>query len=111
RDDPVPGPQAGDGQAPLQFANAPVSAAPGPRPLAVKLGARDKVRLRFGHQPRSGLLFDLDTGEVLWRHQPERVLPIASLTKMMTALVVVSREPPAAKVRITKEALAYKGTG
>jgi D-alanyl-D-alanine carboxypeptidase len=112
RDDPVPETQAGDGQAPLQFANGPVSASPGPRPLAVKLdGTRDKVRLRFGHQPRSGLLFDLDTGEVLWRHDPERVLPIASLTKMMTALVVVSREQPAAKVRVTKEALAYKGTG
>jgi D-alanyl-D-alanine carboxypeptidase len=113
RDDPVPGSRAADdGRAPLQFANGPVSAAPGPRPLAVKLrGARDRVRLRFGHQPRSGLLFDLDTGEVLWRHQPERVLPIASLTKMMTALIVVSRESADAKVRVTKEALAYKGTG
>jgi serine-type D-Ala-D-Ala carboxypeptidase (penicillin-binding protein 5/6) len=111
RDDPVPASHAGDGRAPLQFANGPVSASPGPRPLAVKLDARDKVRLRFGHQPRSGLLFDLDTGEVLWRHEPERVLPIASLTKMMTALIVVSREPPDAKVRITKEALAYRGTG
>src|SRR3954468_24863503 len=33
------------------------------------------------------------------------------MTKMMTALVVVGREPPGAKVRITKEALAYKGSG
>src|SRR5439155_250118 len=58
-----------------------------------------------------GLLFDLDTGEVLWRRAPERVLPIASLTKMMTALVVVDREAADAKVRVTKEALAYKGSG
>ena len=38
------------------------------------------------------------------------MLPIASLTKMMTALVVVDRAPPDAKVRVTKEALAYKGS-
>jgi len=99
---------------PLQIANGPVANTPGPKPLAVKLdNLRDPVRMRFGrHQsPRSGLLFDLDTGEVLWRRLPERVLPIASLTKMMTALVVVSHEPPSAKVLVTKEALAYKGSG
>jgi len=64
----------------------------------------------FKHPPRSGLLFDLDTGAVLWRRQPDRVLPIASLTKMMTAILVVDRARPAAKVRVTKEALAYKGS-
>ena len=57
------------------------------------------------------LLFDLDTGRVLWRRDPTRVLPIASLTKMMTALVVVERVPPGAKVKITKEALRYQGSG
>jgi D-alanyl-D-alanine carboxypeptidase len=101
---------AGAGR-PLQVANGPVAETPGPRPLAVKLErSHDPVHIRFGHQPRSGLLFDLDTGEVLWRRLPERVLPIASLTKMMTALVVVGREPPRAMVRVTKEALAYKGS-
>ena len=96
---------------PLQIANGPVAAAVARRPLAVRLERpHDPVRIRFGHQPRSGLLFDLDTGEVLWRRLPERVLPIASLTKMMTALVVVTREPADAKVLVTKEALAYKGS-
>jgi D-alanyl-D-alanine carboxypeptidase (penicillin-binding protein 5/6) len=111
RDDPAPTTRADDDAAPLQLANGPVSNTPGPRPLAVKLDRSDRIHLRFHSPPRSGLLFDLDTGEVLWRHTPERVLPIASLTKMMTALVVVSRQPPDAKVRVTKEALAYKGTG
>jgi D-alanyl-D-alanine carboxypeptidase len=96
---------------PLQIANGPVPVTPGQRPLAAKLDRTpDPVRIRFGHQPRSGLLFDLDTGEVLWRRLPERVLPIASLTKMMTALIVVARAPADAKVRVTKEALAYKGS-
>jgi serine-type D-Ala-D-Ala carboxypeptidase (penicillin-binding protein 5/6) len=97
---------------PLQVANGPAQAAdPGNRPLALALaGASDRVRVAFKRPPRSGLLFDLDTGEVLWRRQPDRVLPIASLTKMMTALLVVDRAPPDAKVRVTKEALAYKGS-
>jgi len=97
---------------PLQVANGPAQAAdPGNRPLALALtGASDRVHVAFKRPPRSGLLFDLDTGEVLWRHQPDRVLPIASLTKMMTALLVVERAPPDAKVRVTKEALAYKGS-
>jgi D-alanyl-D-alanine carboxypeptidase len=106
----APAPQVAE---PLQIANGPVEAAdPGRPPLRLKLTAtEDSVRLRFKHQPRSGLLFDLDTGEVLWRRLPDRVLPIASLTKMMTALVVVQRAAPDAKVRVTKEALAYQGSG
>ncbi len=98
--------------APLQVSNGPAQAAdPGNRPLALALtGASDRVHVTFKHPPRSGLLFDLDTGAVLWRRQPDRVLPIASLTKMMTALLVVERAPPDAKVRVTKEALAYKGS-
>jgi serine-type D-Ala-D-Ala carboxypeptidase (penicillin-binding protein 5/6) len=97
---------------PLQVSNGPAQAAdPGNRPLALALtGASDKVQVRFKRPPRSGLLFDLDTGAVLWRRQPDRVLPIASLTKMMTAILVVDRAKPTAKVRVTKEALAYKGS-
>lgn len=95
-----------------QFANGPVAPAPATAPLVLHLErSPDPVRIRFGHPPRAGLLFDLDTGEVLWRHNPTRVLPIASLTKIMTALVVDARVPPEAKVRVTKEALAYQGSG
>jgi serine-type D-Ala-D-Ala carboxypeptidase (penicillin-binding protein 5/6) len=83
-----------------------------PSPLSVRLDdPRDLVKLRFKHPPRSGLLFDLDTGQVLWRRDPTRVLPIASLTKMMTGLVVVRRVKPGAKVPITKAALSYRGSG
>jgi D-alanyl-D-alanine carboxypeptidase (penicillin-binding protein 5/6) len=83
-----------------------------PSPLSVRLDdPRDLVRLRFKHPPRSGLMFDLDTGQVLWRRDPTRVLPIASLTKMMTAVLIARHVPPDAKVRITKAALSYKGSG
>src|SRR5437899_488830 len=82
--------------APLaQVANGPLTAPPSRVPLQLRLGVpRNPVHLRFAVPPQAGLLFDLDTGEVLWRRNPTKVLPIASLTKIMTALVVASREPP-----------------
>ena len=96
--DAGPAPLAGGGTAPTA--------------LSVRLDdPRDLVRVRFKRQPRSGLLFDLDTGQVLWRRDPTRVLPIASLTKMMTALIVARRIPKGSKVKITREALSYKGSG
>ena len=83
-----------------------------PSPLAVRLeDPRDAVRIRFKRPPRAGLLFDIDTGRVLWRHEPTKVLPIASLTKMMTALVVTDRVARGSKVPITREALRYRGSG
>ena len=96
-----------------QAINGPVSPESIVRqPLDVDLKATaDPVRVDFEHPPRSGLLFDLDTGQVLWRRDPERVLAIASLTKMMTALVVVAHSEPDDRVRVTKEALAYHGSG
>jgi D-alanyl-D-alanine carboxypeptidase (penicillin-binding protein 5/6) len=73
--------------------------------------AGQQVHVRFKHPPRAGLLFDLRSGRVLWSRNPDVPLPIASLTKMMTALVVVDREPPDASVRVTRQALAYHGSG
>jgi D-alanyl-D-alanine carboxypeptidase (penicillin-binding protein 5/6) len=103
---PAPGPLIDSGTAPLAGGGT------APSPLAVQLqGVPDVVRVDFKKPPRSGLLFDVDTGRVLWRHRPEQVLPMASLTKMMTALVVVDRLPEGASVPITGEALAYTGSG
>jgi D-alanyl-D-alanine carboxypeptidase len=102
---PATGALLDSGTAPLAGGGTPQS------PLAVQLDGPDTVRVRFRHPPRSGLLFDVDTGRVLWRRDPTRVLPIASLTKMMTALVVVDTVPPGAKVPVTREALAYQGSG
>jgi D-alanyl-D-alanine carboxypeptidase (penicillin-binding protein 5/6) len=102
---PATGALLDSGTAPLAGGGTP------PSPLAVAIDGPDTVRVRFTHPPRSGLLFDVDTGKVLWRRDPTRVLPIASLTKMMTALVVVDTVPRGARVPITREALAYQGSG
>jgi D-alanyl-D-alanine carboxypeptidase (penicillin-binding protein 5/6) len=88
------------------------SAGTAPSPLAVRLDdPHDTVRVELKHPPEAGLLFDLDTGRVLWRRNPSRVLPIASLTKMMTALLVAERVPRDGRVRITPETLRYTGSG
>lgn len=80
-------------------------------PGAVALEGRDSVRLDFKKPPRAGLLFDLDSGEVLWRRHPLARMPIASLTKIMTALVVVERSSSREHVKITPAALDYAGRG
>jgi D-alanyl-D-alanine carboxypeptidase (penicillin-binding protein 5/6) len=51
------------------------------------------------------------TGHVLWARNPMKVLPIASLTKIMTAILVVEGTKPGDRARVTKEALNYTGSG
>ncbi|MFZ1153659.1 MAG: hypothetical protein WAN93_02005 [Solirubrobacteraceae bacterium] len=79
-------------------------------PLAFNLSGGDPVQIAFHHQPRAGLLFNLDTGQVLWQLNPLEHLHIASLTKMMTALRVVRAAPPDAPVLITKQAVESAGS-
>ena len=73
-------------------------------------GARAPVQLSFRRPPREGLLFNLQTGQVLWERKPFRRVRIASLTKLMTALLVVLSEPPTARVLITRAAVNMPGS-
>jgi serine-type D-Ala-D-Ala carboxypeptidase (penicillin-binding protein 5/6) len=72
--------------------------------------ARTVVRHEFDRPPPAGLMFDVDTGEVLWERHPERRLPIASLTKMMTALLIAERHRPGERVRISRAAAETGGS-
>ena len=100
-----------DGAKVLQAANGPLSPTAPPEPLAVKLeDVDDPVVVDFKRPPRAGLLFDLDTGEVLWRKDPLRRLPIASVTKAMTAILVARRIPEGSKVKVTNEARSRVGS-
>ncbi len=71
----------------------------------------DQVRFRLRLGLRSGMLFDVHTGEILWRVAPTRVLPIASLTKIMTALIVTAHSRPSDRVLITPQAVQFTGSG
>jgi serine-type D-Ala-D-Ala carboxypeptidase (penicillin-binding protein 5/6) len=101
---------------PTAVARAPAAVASAPRPERppappVSLAGVDAFHLALRKPPRAGLVFDVDTGEVLWRHDPLRVVPIASLTKIMTALLAVQRTRPGEPVRVTQAALDYTGSG
>jgi D-alanyl-D-alanine carboxypeptidase len=94
-------------------AQAPV---PGPDdrpPLApgVTIQAENLIPIRLDRPPAAGLLFDLETGQALWTRNPSEVRPIASLTKIMTALLVAERTSPRDRPKITRAALRYSGSG
>jgi serine-type D-Ala-D-Ala carboxypeptidase (penicillin-binding protein 5/6) len=72
--------------------------------------ALDPVHATFPEPPHAGILFNLSTGRVLWQHNAYTRLRIASLTKMMTALLTVTSAPPDAPVLITKEAVEMPGS-
>ena len=61
----------------------------------VPLTGTDSIQVKLRKPPRAGLLFDVRSGAVLWRRRPVKVLPMASLTKIMTALLVTERARPA----------------
>jgi D-alanyl-D-alanine carboxypeptidase (penicillin-binding protein 5/6) len=77
----------------------------------VRLAAVDAFHVRLRTPPRAGLVIDVESGDVLWRRRALEVLPIASLTKIMTALLVTERARPRERVRITRAALRYEGSG
>jgi D-alanyl-D-alanine carboxypeptidase len=56
------------------------------------------------------LLFDLRSGRVLWARDATRLLPIASLAKMMTALLVVRTRRADEPVLISKRAVDAQGS-
>jgi D-alanyl-D-alanine carboxypeptidase (penicillin-binding protein 5/6) len=92
--------------------------APAPAPLTtadpvpqVPLAGVDAFHVSLHKPPRAGLVFDVRTGDVLWRRQPLERVAIASLTKIMTSLLVVERTQPNDPVRITPAALRYSGSG
>src|SRR5215213_2822044 len=102
--DPAPpgraAPQTREGSTP------PAQEVLGPLPADIDFAdPTDAFAVAFKRPPRAGLLVNLDTGEVLWRRNPDRALPIASLTKMMTALVTADSLEPHDRAKITPAVL------
>jgi D-alanyl-D-alanine carboxypeptidase (penicillin-binding protein 5/6) len=87
-------------------AQAEVGPLPRPAPAArIDLAAPSLLAVLALHPvPRAGLAFDLADGRVLWRRGATRRRPIASLTKLMTALLAVERFGPDDLVRIPRRA-------
>ena len=112
----APGEAAGNGGAgragTTSIALSPAGLPLGRPPLTLALAnpAADPVHLDDREQPRAGVLFNLDTGQVLWQLNPYRRLRIASLTKMMTALLTVRSGGPKTSVLITRQAEETSGS-
>jgi D-alanyl-D-alanine carboxypeptidase len=97
---------------PAALADGDVGATAAPSgPKGIELEGVDSVRLAFRKKPRAGMVFDVETGEVLWRRNPLQVRSVASLTKIMTAVVAAQRTEPREEIRIPKAALRYSGSG
>jgi D-alanyl-D-alanine carboxypeptidase len=92
---------------------SPVGLPLGRTPFALRglaTPGQDPVRIAFRTPPRAGILVNLSSGRVLWQRNATRRLPIASLTKMMTALLTVESAPPAATVLVTRQAVDANGS-
>jgi D-alanyl-D-alanine carboxypeptidase (penicillin-binding protein 5/6) len=68
------------------------------------------VHYRFKHPPVAGVLFDVKTGSVLWQRNPHLRHPVASLTKMMTALIVARQNRPGEHVLVSRKAAQTPGS-
>ena len=68
------------------------------------------VHYRFKHPPVAGILFDVKSGAVLWQRNPRLEHPVASLTKMMTALLVANNDRPGEHVRVSRKAAQTPGS-
>lgn len=84
----------------------------GPKPTVkgIAIGPR-RLNVHFGAPPSAGLLFDLDSGRSLWSLHPYARLPVASLTKIMTAILVAERTSSHDLAPVTDEALNYSRQG
>ncbi|MGH2956821.1 MAG: D-alanyl-D-alanine carboxypeptidase family protein [Solirubrobacterales bacterium] len=90
---------------------------PAPQPVASgsqfelgELPAEPPVRPRLKRPPAAGVLFDVDSGEILWTRHSTISRPMASLTKMMTALLIAERADRGDLVPISPKAATAPGS-
>jgi D-alanyl-D-alanine carboxypeptidase (penicillin-binding protein 5/6) len=89
---PTPVPAPGGGTSPSPFPQVLRTPPPSNEPPTVAAGAV--------------VLADLDTGQILWGNEIDERRPIASITKIMTALIVIQRTDPSDMVTVSPTAAA-----
>jgi D-alanyl-D-alanine carboxypeptidase (penicillin-binding protein 5/6) len=67
----------------------------------------DVVGAPKGVKAKSGILVDATTGQVLWAQNEDVALPIASITKVMTALVIIQAGGLNQQVAVPREVTGY----
>jgi D-alanyl-D-alanine endopeptidase (penicillin-binding protein 7) len=89
----APGASTGDGP-PRYSRTAPSARAAAARPSPSKLPATRESQLQQLVKSKIALVVDANTSQPLVAKDAERVVPIASITKLMTAMVVLDVNPP-----------------
>jgi serine-type D-Ala-D-Ala carboxypeptidase (penicillin-binding protein 5/6) len=85
------------------------SAARSPRPSAAP-SAKPPVRIvgaPAGVQAKAAVLADANNGALLWSRGMNTELPMGSIAKVMTALVVMRAGDPNREIRVPKSVIAY----
>jgi D-alanyl-D-alanine carboxypeptidase (penicillin-binding protein 5/6) len=101
---PVPAPAA------TAAARTPVPATPTPPRPSVRPPARPAIevtRAPGGVKAKGAVLADAATGQVLWGRDVDTERPMASVTKVMTALLVLTSGDLGRKIRVPKAAVSY----
>src|SRR5438045_4158161 len=86
----------------IAFAPGAPAAAPKPKP---------KPEAGPALKSASAIVVDAKTGDVIYEHDAGAVAPIASVTKLMTALVVLDAEQPLDEIIEIKASDRWKGKG
>jgi serine-type D-Ala-D-Ala carboxypeptidase (penicillin-binding protein 5/6) len=107
---------AAPGLAYAQGATRPASPSPS-KAAAVSASARAKIvpagpvlhvsGAPWGVQAKAGILVEAATGQVLWARGENTVRPIASITKVMTALVILQAGGLNREIAVPKSVTAY----
>jgi D-alanyl-D-alanine carboxypeptidase (penicillin-binding protein 5/6) len=100
----VPGVRPAAGRA---AADARRTRAPAPRPRPPAGPVIDVTGAPGGVKARGAMLVDADTGQVLWARDADTERPMASVTKVMTALVVLEDGGLDREIRVPKAAETY----
>jgi D-alanyl-D-alanine carboxypeptidase (penicillin-binding protein 5/6) len=82
-----------------------------PSPFPTSLRTPSTTTATPSIEAASAILADLATGRVLFASNPDERRPIASLTKIMTALVVLERADPDDVVTVSEEAAGPRVAG
>jgi serine-type D-Ala-D-Ala endopeptidase (penicillin-binding protein 7) len=90
------------------FGLAPTANSATPR---AKTQAQAQAEIGPGLKSASALVVDAKSGEVIFEHDAARVTPIASVSKLMTALVVLDGEQPLDEVIEITAADRWQGKG
>nr|WP_245339006.1 D-alanyl-D-alanine carboxypeptidase family protein [Paenibacillus shirakamiensis] len=73
-------------------------------------GADNKLPPNPGTHARATSLIDVTSGRLLYSVRGDEILPIASLTKIMTAIVAIEQGQMDEKVKVTKQSFAKEGS-